>query len=236
MLRSGTTGNPLRMITQEYATGRSADLFGDMSRPTVLLWHGMQTDSRAALDPLATELADRQLGVVVPDWNSHADDGGRSDLLGSVRLARQQPGADEGLALVGWSMGGVAAAGLSLHAKRLDVSLRHTLCLAGAFMAKDPISGESVGDALATADVGAPFTLLHGLRDDVVPVETSRSFARDLRRIGWPVDVVELDTDHGAIAGARYDAANDRYLAADDASTRTVVRDVAARIAAVVGH
>jgi dipeptidyl aminopeptidase/acylaminoacyl peptidase len=84
--------------------------------------------------------------------------------------------------------------------------------------------------------VGAPFTLLHGLRDDVVPVETSRSFARDLRRIGWPVDVVELDTDHGAIAGARYDAANDRYLAADDARTRTVVRDVAARIAAVVGH
>jgi dienelactone hydrolase len=181
-------------------------------------------------------LADRQLGVVVPDWDSHADDGGHADLLGSVTLARQQRGANEGLVLVGWSMGGVAAAGLTLHAKRLDVSLRHTVCLAGAFTAKDPISGERVGDALESVDVAAPFTLLHGLRDDVVPVETSRAFARGLRRIGWPVEMVELDTDHGAIAGARYDATNDRYLAAHDGRTRTLVRDVAARIAAVVGR
>ncbi len=225
------------MITQQYAPGRSADIYGDLSQPTVLLWHGMQTDCRAAVRFLAEELADHRLGVVVPDWNSHADDGGRSDLLKSVELARALDGATEGFVLVGWSMGGVAAAGLAINARRTDDGPRHTVCLAGAFTAKDPIFGTDVNDALTSVDdVGAPFTLLHGVRDDVVPVETSRAFARGLQQIGWPVEMVELDTDHGAIAGARYDAANDRYLAADDPGTRAVIRDVAARIAAVVGH
>ena len=224
------------MVTEQYAPGRSADLVGDMSQPTVLVWHGMQTDSRAAVGLLADALAAHRLGVVVPDWNSHADDGGRSDLLRSVSLAQSQAGADDGLVLVGWSMGGVAAAGLTLHAKQFDVTLRHTVCLGGAFMAEDPIGGGHVGDALASATVGAPFTLLHGVRDDVVPVEASRAFAASLERVGWPVDVVELDTDHGAIAGARYDATGDRYLPADDPHTRSVVDDVADRIAAVLGR
>ncbi|PRC48713.1 esterase, partial [Mycobacterium sp. ITM-2017-0098] len=98
------------MQTQEYAPGRSVDLVGDMSAPTVLLWHGMQTDSRAALRPLAEMLSEHGVGVVVADWNSHADDGGRADLLNSVDFARQFLAAAEGLTLVGWSMGGVAAA------------------------------------------------------------------------------------------------------------------------------
>src|ERR1700712_5620425 len=217
------------MVTEQYAPGRSADLVGGMSQPPVLVWHGMQTDSRAAVRLLADALAARRLGVVVPDWNSHADDGGRSALLRSMSFARARGGADEGLVLVGWSMGGVAAAGLTLHAERFDVTLRHTVCLAGAFMAEDPICGGHVGDALASVTVGTPFTLLHGVRDDVLPVAASRAFADSLERVGWPVDVVELDADHGSIAGARYDATNDLSLPADDAHTRSVVDDVADR-------
>ena len=224
------------MQTQEYAPGRLADLFGDMSQPTVLLWHGMQTDARAAVRLLAESLAEHRLGVVVPDWNSHATDGGRADLLNSVDFSRQLAGATEGLILVGWSMGGVAAAGLALRAADFDVTLAHTVCLGGAFMARDPISGEHVHDALASDRVGAPFTLLHGVRDDVVPLAASRTFAARLERVGWPVEVVELDTDHGAIAGARYDETVDRYYPADDAQTRTVVSAVADRVAAVVGR
>lgn len=226
-------GNTGRMVTEEYAPGRSVDLIGDMSRPTVLLWHGMQTDARTVVRPLAQMLADHRLGVVVPDWNSHAADGGRADLLQSIDFARLRTGDGEGLVLVGWSMGGVAAAGIAIHAKRFEVTLAHTICLAGAFMARDPISGGYVGDDLASQSVGAPFTLLHGVRDDVVPVETSRTFAVSLERAGWPVEVVEIDTDHGAIAGARYEPSVDRYFSADDAQTRVVVGDVAARIAAV---
>ncbi|MGZ6780413.1 MAG: esterase, partial [Mycobacterium sp.] len=66
-------------------------------------------------------------------------------------------------------------------------------------------------------------------------VSGSRHFATALEQHGWPVQVVELDADHGSIAGARYDHAADRYSAADDAKTRAVVVDVAARIAAAAG-
>jgi predicted esterase len=224
------------MQIQEYAKGRAVDLVGDMSAPTVLLWHGMQTDSRTALRPLAQMVSEHDLGVVVADWDSHADDGGRSDLLSSIAFARRLAGAAQGLTLVGWSMGGVAAAGLTIHAKRFDVPLVHTVCLAGAFMARDPISGEYVVDGLTHEAVGTPFTLVHGMHDDVVPAAASRDFAAGLERVGWPVRVVELDTDHGAIAGARYDAAADQYFPGDDAQTRETASDVAALIAAAAGR
>lgn len=224
------------METAQYAPGRLVDLYGDRSDPTVLLWHGMQTDARAAVGPLAEMLAGHRLGVVAPDWNSHAEDGGRADLVNSVAFARSLPGAAEGLLLVGWSMGAAAAAGLTLHASDFDVTLVHTVCLGGAFTARDPISGASPSDGLRSADVGAPFTLLHGVGDDVVPVTASREFAAELRRAGWPVTLAELDADHGAIAGARYDAAADRYVPASDTPTLAVAADVAARIAAVLGR
>jgi dienelactone hydrolase len=222
------------MDTVEYAPGRLVDLFGEPTPPMALMWHGMQTDARAAVRPLAERLAARGVRVMVPDWNSHATDGGRRDLLASVRFALARNAVTDGLVLVGWSMGGLAAAGLTIQADRLQVPLRHTVCLAGAFAARDPISGGHLEAGLSTAAVGAPFTLLHGVLDDVVPVAASRAFATSLERVSWPVEVVELATDHGAIAGARYDPAADRYDAADDAPTLAVAGDVADRIAAVV--
>jgi dienelactone hydrolase len=224
------------MQTQEYAKGRAVDLIGDMTAPTVLLWHGMQTDSRAALRPLAEMVSDHELGVVVADWDSHAADGGRADLLNSIEFARRFAGEGQGLTLVGWSMGGVAAAGLTIHSRRFDVPLSHTVCLGGAFMARDPISGEHVADGLTGEPVGTPFTLIHGVDDDVVPVTASRDFASGLERVGWPVRLVELDTDHGAIAGARYDASVDQYFPGDDVQTRKTAAEVAALIAAAAGR
>ena len=134
------------MRTVEYAPGRFADVYGDSTQPTVLLWHGMQTDARAAFGPLAGMLADDGAAVVVPDWNSHADDGGRGDLLRSVSFTRERADDPDGIVLVGWSMGGVAAAALALSA---DVQLAHTVCLAGAFMVPDPIFGRRVTDDLS---------------------------------------------------------------------------------------
>lgn len=63
--------------TVKYAPGRLADVYGGPARPTVLLWHGVQTDARAAVGPLAGLLAARGATVVAPDWKSHAHDGGR---------------------------------------------------------------------------------------------------------------------------------------------------------------
>lgn len=222
------------METAEYAPGRLADLFGEPSRPGVLIWHGSQSDARGTVRPLAEMLSSRGAYVIVPDWNSHSADGGRSDLLNSVQFARERAANPGGLVLVGWSLGGVAAAGLSIHALRFGVSLAHTVCLAGAFMAKDPISGTDVLAEVPTDGVGSPFTLLHGLKDNVVPLAISQSFASRLREVGWPVELTALDIDHGAIAGATYDPIADRYAPAHDTDTRAAASDVAARIADVL--
>jgi dienelactone hydrolase len=183
--------------------------------------------------PLAELVAGHGLTVVVPDWNSHADDHGREDLLRSVDFARQHAGS-EGVVLVGWSLGGVAAAGLTIHAGQFNVPVTHTVCLAGAFMARDPITAAHLPPRLPAQR--SPFALLHGTADDVVPIEMSRSFAETLTDNDWPVELVELAADHGSIAGAQYDRLRDRYFAADDPGVLAVAADVAARIAAVVGR
>ncbi|WP_082680679.1 alpha/beta hydrolase family protein [Mycolicibacterium novocastrense] len=217
------------MHTVEYSPGRSADVYGDPSQPTVLMWHGAQTDSRTAMRPLAERVHGHGLSVVLADWDSHADDRGRSDLLASAEFSRKHAG-DGPLVVVGWSMGGLAAAGLTIHARQFEMA--HTVCLAGAFMVPDPISGSPLPTSLDGDPV--PFTLLHGARDDVIPPSASQEFASTLERNGWPVSCVVLEADHGSIAGATYDPAADRYSAATDEASLSVAADVAARIAAVL--
>ncbi|MBV9353130.1 MAG: alpha/beta fold hydrolase [Mycobacterium sp.] len=221
------------METAEYAPGRLVDLFGDLGQRAVLMWHGQQADARAAMRPLAELVAAHGLAVIVPDWNSHADDGGRADLLATVQYAKRRLEHSDGIVLVGWSLGGVAAAGLTIRARDLGVGLAHTVCLAGAFMVPDPISREDPDKLLADNPDSSPFTLLHGVADDVIPVAASRAFAATLEQNAWPVKVVELPADHGSIAGAKYDPAADRYSAATDSTTLAVAADVAARIASV---
>ncbi|OBC02545.1 esterase [Mycobacterium sp. 852002-40037_SCH5390672] len=219
----------------EYAPGRLADVFGEPAPSTILLWHGAQTDARRAVGPLAGMLAGRSAVVIAPDWNSHAEDGGRADLLQSLEFARNLAADAERILLVGWSIGGAAAAGVTLHAAQFDFAPAHTVCLAGAFMVPDPISGAPLTDGLTASDICSPFTLLHGLDDDVVPVDASRDFAARLKGVGWPVEVVELAADHGSIAGADYDALADRYEPAKDGPARVMAQQVAGRIAAMLG-
>jgi dienelactone hydrolase len=223
------------MDTVEYAPGRLVDVSGGSSQRTVLLWHGQQPDARAAVRPLAELLIGHGLGVVVPDWNSHADDGGRADLLKSVHFARERVEDPDNVVLVGWSMGGVAAAALTIQGRRIGVAFAHTVCLAGAFMVTDPVFGRVPATQLTNDARPGPFTLLHGLADDVIPISVTRDFASALRQHDWPVQVAELPADHGSIAGASYDSDADRYAPADDPETLAVAADVAARIAAAPG-
>jgi dienelactone hydrolase len=213
--------------THEYAPGRSLDLYGDAPAPVVLLWHGMQTDSRAAVRPLAERIAERGFAVVAPDWNSHAADHGRSDLLASARFAAGQTGAADGLTVVGWSLGGAAAAGLTFGAGAYGLRIARAVCLAGAFMAPDPLTGEPLSPGSAAGD-RVPITLLHGAADDVVPVSASRDFAAQIGVAGWRVQYVELAADHANIVGARYDEAGDRYEPSDDPASLAVAAEVAA--------
>jgi dipeptidyl aminopeptidase/acylaminoacyl peptidase len=221
------------METIEYAPGRLADLYGARGNRTVLLWHGMQTDGRDGVRPLAELVAGHGLSVVAPDWNSHAADGGRTDLLQSAQAAMDRSDGD--IVIVGWSLGGLAAAGLTINTSHSEVRVAHTVCLAGAFTATDPLSGKRLPTELPSGEDRPPFTLLHGVDDDVVPIEISRTFAATLERCGWPVELAELDADHGSIAGAVYDSARDRYRAAEDSETLAIAADIARRIAEASG-
>lgn len=220
------------MDTTEYAPGRAVDVFRGPGRPTVLLWHGMQTDARAAVRPLAELITAYGPAVLAPDWNSHAADGGRADLLASAAFARERAGAAD-VVLVGWSLGGAAAAAVALGATGAELRPVHTVTLGGAFTAPDPLTGHPLTDLIPVRP-GVPLLLLHGRVDDVVPASASRDFAAHLTRIGQPVRLAELDTDHAAIAGARYDAAGDRYLPAEDPDTLAVSALVAAQIAGLL--
>ncbi|ORX03965.1 alpha/beta hydrolase family protein [Mycolicibacillus trivialis] len=221
------------MDTFEYRPDRFMDFFGEAGGPTVLLWHGKQTDARSAVRPLAAMIAGHGLAVAVPDWNSHADDGGRDDLLRSLDAARARTAEPDDLVLAGWSMGGAAAAGLATHATQSGVRFARVVCLAGAFVVADPITGTPPGLELPAGAEPTPFTLLHGVFDTVIPMEVSRQFAAALGGNGWPVELVELDADHGSIAGATYDPVADRYSAAEDHETLAVAAEVAALIAGV---
>jgi len=230
------TGTLVPMRTVEYAPGRLADVFGGSTQPTILLWHGQHSDARATVRPLAESIARHDAAVVVPDWDSSAPDGGRADLLRSIDFTRERANDADGIVLVGWSLGGVAAAGVTLDAARFDIALAHTVCIACPFMDRDPISGRPVSVGLSSDHVGSPFTLIHGLADDIVPVQVSRAFAASLRRIGWPVDLLELTADHWSIAGTEYDAFTKRYEPGKGGRAHSVAGEVAARIAATFGR
>ena len=221
------------METVKYAPSRLADLHPGSSAGHVLLWHGRGPDERGVLRTLAGLVAERGPTVVVPDWNSESEDGGRADLLRSLRFTREiaeEGGGDpDSLVLVGWSLGGTAAAGLTIHARRLGVGVARTVCLSGGFVAPDPISGDVLG-GLPTSPDPSPFTLMHGIADDIAPVAMSRGFAQVLEQSQWPVDLIELPTGHFGIVGTSYDDVSDSCVPATDEPTLAVVAEVAERI------
>ncbi len=227
------------METLEYAPGRPADLHTGTGASHVLLWHGRGPNERGVLATLAGLVAERGPSVVVPDWSSEAEDGGRADLLRSLRFTREMVEAGghdpDSLVLVGWSLGGTAAAGLTINARRLGVGVARTVCLAGGFVAPDPISGQVLTGDFLTSSNGSPFTLIHGIADDVAPVAMSRAFAQLLEQSQWPVELVELPTDHFGIVGTVHDAAHDTCQPATDEKSLAIVAEVADRITSPPG-
>jgi hypothetical protein len=81
-------------------------------------------------------------------WNPDAPDGGRNALLESLRDARAaltERGEDpDGLTLVGFGRGAVAAAGLTRYAKRLGIGLGPVVCVAATWDEPDPFSGDLI--------------------------------------------------------------------------------------------
>jgi len=221
------------MRTVTLAPGRRADIHGDGPR-SVLLWHGAEPDQRELLGPLAAGIAGHDLTVVVPDWRSDADDGGRADLLGSVRLAREtmtRAGADpDALVVAGWSLGGTAAVSLAVHARRLGITLKGVVLLAAAAEAVDPISGSVLPDPLPPSD--ATVHVVQGRDDTVVDPGTALILAQRLRAAGYATTITSVGADHGGIVMTRYDAEQARYVPNEAAEVLLTGESVADLVAA----
>lgn len=200
-------------MTVEYAPGRLADVHGDAEAPTVLLWHGREPDRRSAFATLGERLAAAGARAVVPDWSADSADHGRGELLSSVRFARESAAHDpDRLILVGWSLGGTAAASLTAHQRRLGIGLARTVFLAGAFSATDPISHRPL-DPPTAPKVETDLVFVHGEDDDLVPAEVSLEAQAAWAAAGWRTRLLELPVDHWSIVGLEKDG--DAYRISD---------------------
>lgn len=112
----------------------------------ILVWIDPdQTD-----DDARALLAEIPADLLVARWDSTADDAGRTDLLASVRDARDrivaQGGNPDQLTVVGFGLGAVAAAGLARYARRLGIGLGRVIAVAGTWDEPDPFSGTPIED------------------------------------------------------------------------------------------
>jgi pimeloyl-ACP methyl ester carboxylesterase len=89
--------------------------------------------------------------------------------------------------LVGSSFGGIAGLVAALVAAERGVIVSGLVLCAPALMLPPP-----PGTVERLAGPPAPTILVHGLRDEVIPIEVSRRFARE-----HGVELREVDDDHG---------------------------------------
>jgi len=115
-------------------------------RPVVLVW----VDPAQTGDDTRRLLAELPADLLVAHWDQNVDDAGRSDLLASVRDARDriiaQGGNPDELTVVGFGLGAVAAAGLARYARRLGIGLGRVIAVAGRWDEPDPFSGSPIED------------------------------------------------------------------------------------------
>jgi dienelactone hydrolase len=223
------------MITEEYAPGRRLDLHGD-DGPVVLLWHGRGADSRAAVAGLAAAIAEHGRRVVVPDWDSATEDGGRSALRASLTYARglaARTDADpDELVVVGWSLGGTAAVGLVTGAESAATPVSRIVLLSPGDgpRALDPFSGRPLPATFPDGTGRTPIDVVSAIHDDIATPELVRGLADRLGAAGWPTTWTAVDADHGTIAMTRLDEVADRFVPVDDEAARAA----GARVAAIV--
>lgn len=132
------------MVTQQ-SPGLQVAVHGHPNADTLLLWHPAVRTDPDAVAALASRIATRaKVRVVVPHWN----DG--SDLLRSVRYARESSvHPPDGLSVVGYAEGGIAALSLALNQRRLGIGLVRATCVDGGPDVIDPISGQQLTPSAA---------------------------------------------------------------------------------------
>lgn len=230
------------MVDHEYAPGRRLLVRGAPEHGVVLLWHGRGVDSSSWMEPLADRVAARGALALAPDWSSETVDGGRSDLLTSLRHARElasEAGHDpDRLVLAGWSLGGTAATSMAVHSKRLGVGLGGVVLMAPADGpgVLDGISGGPLPRVLPRGEGRCRIDVLYGEDDTSTPPDQVGGLELRLRAAGWTTSLQAVAADHGEIVGCRYDARREVYRPSDQSRARAAADEVADVIARAVSR
>lgn len=225
------------MVTQEHAPGRLVDVRGDHG-PVVVLWHGRGADARGVLATLSELIAAHGITVVTPDWDADHPDGGRADLLSSVRLAREiatERGQDpDTIVVAGWSLGGVAAVSLALNTRRLGIGVGGLVLIAPADgpRAIDPLSGQPLPTTLPSGAGRCRIDIVYGENDTITPPDMVSGLELRLRAAGWSTSLHSLPGDHGEVVGATYDERRDAFVPSRSARSIVDATSVAAIVAA----
>jgi dienelactone hydrolase len=215
---------------------------GEPRLGVVLLWHGRGVDSADWMLPLAERVASNGALAVAPDWSSETSDGGRTDLLTSVRYARDRSidaGLDpDRLVVAGWSLGGTAAASLAVHAKRLGIALGGVVLIAPADGpgVVDGISGGPLPRRLPSGEGRCRVDVLYGEHDTSTPPDQVCGLELRLRAAGWATSLQSVDADHGEIVGCRYDARREVYRPSTQARALAGADAVAGVVAEAVSR
>jgi dienelactone hydrolase len=204
-------------VMDEYAPGRRVIVRGTPEHGVVLLWHGRGVDGAAWMLPLAERIAAHGVLTLSADWNSEAADGGRSDLLTSLRFARELAdgnGRDpDSVVVAGWSLGGTAAVSLAVHGKRLGVALGGAVLIAPGDgpQVTDPVSGTTLPTTMPPGAGRCGIDLVYGDRDTIATPDLVAGLELRLRIAGWRTALHEIDTDHAGVVGTRFDERTEQY-------------------------
>ncbi len=210
---------------------------GSAERGIALLWHGRGVGGASWMLPLAESVARRGVLALAADWDSEAADGGRADLLTSVREAREiaeQHGRDpDSVAVAGWSLGGTAAASLAVHAKRLGLGLAGVVLIApgDGTRVTDPISGSPLPSRFPPGLGRCPVHLVYGVDDPLATPDLVSGLELRLRASGWDTTLHELSTDHAGVVGTWFDARTEQYRPSSASHAVDAREEVAAIIA-----
>lgn len=206
------------MALHEYSPGRHLESFGQPDQGLALLWHGRGVDHGSAMHPLARQIADSGIASLAVDWNSEADDGGRSDLLTSLRFARElatDHGLDPGrMVIAGWSLGGSAALSIATHAKRLGIDIGGAVLIAPGDGERlvEPITGAALPQRFPSGAGRCRIDVAYGERDLLATPDLVAGLELRLRSSGWSTSMHSVDADHAGVVGTRYDERTERYV------------------------
>lgn len=208
------------MVTTEYAPGRQVHAVGAPDRGIALLWHGRGVDEGASMLPLAERVARGGVLALAVDWSSEGDDGGRADLLTSLRHVREMAAArgidPSRVVVAGWSLGGTAALSVAVHAKRLGIALGGAVLIAPGDGSRvtDPISGSPLPATFPPGAGRCRVDLAYGEHDPLATPDLVSGLELRLRAAGWSTSMHAVDADHAGVVGTRFDPRTERYLPA----------------------